>query len=375
MQLQTDSPYIPALQRFFKTRERRRAMNRRRVRCVYQRSLPDSSPDPQATAAALEEDIRDIRGPKFVLPAWFVPALLAAMLVLAVLAFAAWRWLRRRRRPRALLPFEVALQRLADIRALLQPQHAREFSIAVSDIIRSYIEQRFDVTATHQTTEEFLRDLLHLSQCGAGAPPWPAVGISPAMRSGQVRGRVVDAREHGVAARERKELRAGNRRNPKTPPSRRRPHDSLPAARMVLAADAAAARHAVARAARAGRGHRIFRCRSGAPGRATQPQPHRGLGLAAADPRRRSDDRGTRPPAKGPEPHRGDRPRNRYRAGTRCLRIHASAGFSHRRPSAESHRCGQASGRPVHRRAPQRSNRSHRLRRRPVPGQSHHARS
>ncbi|MDP8985411.1 MAG: hypothetical protein M3N97_10260 [Pseudomonadota bacterium] len=114
----------------------------------------------QATAAALEEDIRDIRGPKFVLPAWFVPALLAAMLVLAALTFAAWRWLRRRRRPRALLPFEVALQRLEDIRALLQPQHAREFSIAVSDIIRSYIEQRFDVIATHQTTEEFLRDLL-----------------------------------------------------------------------------------------------------------------------------------------------------------------------------------------------------------------------
>ncbi|MDP9012208.1 MAG: DUF4381 family protein [Pseudomonadota bacterium] len=110
--------------------------------------------------AALEEDIRDIRGPKFVLPAWFVPALLAGTLLVALLAIAAWRWLRRRRRPRALLPFEVALQRLESIRALLQPRHAREFSTEVSGIIRSYIEQRFDVTATHQTTEEFLRDLL-----------------------------------------------------------------------------------------------------------------------------------------------------------------------------------------------------------------------
>ena len=57
---------------------------------------------------------------------------------------------------------EMALQRLEDIRALMQPQSAREFSIAVSDIVRSYIEKRFDVTATHRTTEEFLRDLLEL---------------------------------------------------------------------------------------------------------------------------------------------------------------------------------------------------------------------
>ena len=58
---------------------------------------------------------------------------------------------------------EVALQRLEDIRALMQPASAREFSIAVSDIVRSYIEQRFDVTATRRTTEEFLRDLLEFS--------------------------------------------------------------------------------------------------------------------------------------------------------------------------------------------------------------------
>ncbi len=106
------------------------------------------------------EDIRDIRGPKFILPVWLVPALLAGALLLALGVYAAWRWLRRRRRPRALLPFEVALQRLEALRTLMQPQNAREFSIAVSDIVRGYIEQRFDVTATHQTTEEFLHDLL-----------------------------------------------------------------------------------------------------------------------------------------------------------------------------------------------------------------------
>jgi hypothetical protein len=117
---------------------------------------------PSASAVAASgsaEDIRDIRGPKFVLPMWLLPAVVAGGVLLVLGSYGVWLR-RRRRRPRALLPFELALQRLADARALMQPASAREFSIAISDIVRTYIEQRFDVTATHQTTEEFLRDLL-----------------------------------------------------------------------------------------------------------------------------------------------------------------------------------------------------------------------
>ncbi len=106
------------------------------------------------------EDIRDIRGPQWVTPVWLLPALAAGATLLALGAYGIWRLQRRRRTPRTPLPFEVALQRLEGIRALMLPQSAREFSIAVSDIVRSYIEQRFDLTATHRTTEEFLRDLL-----------------------------------------------------------------------------------------------------------------------------------------------------------------------------------------------------------------------
>ena len=108
------------------------------------------------------EDIRDIRGPQFVLPAWLLPALVAGGAALAVGTYGVWRWQRRPRPPRALLPFEVALQRLEGVRALMQPQSAREFSVAVSDIVRSYIERGFNLIATHRTTEEFLRDLLEL---------------------------------------------------------------------------------------------------------------------------------------------------------------------------------------------------------------------
>jgi hypothetical protein len=94
-----------------------------------------------------------------------LPALIAGAVVLSLALYGLWRWRRRHRTP-VLLPYELALQRLDEIRTLMRPAQAREFSIAISDIIRSYIEQRFHVTATRQTTEEFLHDLLQ----GANAP-------------------------------------------------------------------------------------------------------------------------------------------------------------------------------------------------------------
>jgi len=110
-------------------------------------------------AAPLAEDIRDIRGPKYLLPEWLLPALIGGAALLALALYGLWRRRRQRRAP-VLLPYELALQRLEEIRTLMRPAHAREFCIAISDVIRSYIEQRFHVTATRQTTEEFLRDLL-----------------------------------------------------------------------------------------------------------------------------------------------------------------------------------------------------------------------
>jgi Domain of unknown function (DUF4381) len=106
------------------------------------------------------EDIRDIRGPKSVSPAWLLPALLAGGVLIIAGGYGVWRWQRRRRRPPALLPYEIALRRLEEIRVLMLPAKAREFSIAVSDIVRNYIELGFEVTATRRTTEEFLHDLL-----------------------------------------------------------------------------------------------------------------------------------------------------------------------------------------------------------------------
>jgi len=117
-----------------------------------------SATSPSAGAGS-EEDIRDIRGPRYILPAWVLPAMAAMVVILVLAIYRIWRW-RRERGVRPLLPYERALERLEHVRALMQPADAREFSIAVSDIVRGYIEQRFEVAVTRRTTEEFLHDLL-----------------------------------------------------------------------------------------------------------------------------------------------------------------------------------------------------------------------
>lgn len=104
-------------------------------------------------------DIRDIRPPYLIALDWRVLAGLAVTVVLLLAAvWWAWRWYRSRRPPLTLLA--RTLQRLEATRILMQAGDARAFSVAVSDVVRAYVEERFDVLATHLTTHEFLRDCL-----------------------------------------------------------------------------------------------------------------------------------------------------------------------------------------------------------------------
>ena len=113
------------------------------------------------TLPTLAEDIRDIRGPVPLvnLWPWIIAGLVAAAFLTSLILFH-----RKRRRlatiPRNRLPHEIALEKLQYAQLLIDPGHVREFSIAVSDAVRSYIEDRFQVRAAHHTTEEFLRDLI-----------------------------------------------------------------------------------------------------------------------------------------------------------------------------------------------------------------------
>jgi hypothetical protein len=104
-------------------------------------------------------DIRDIRAPYHIPADWRVPALIAAAVVV-VLALCWWGWRRLRARRPPLTLLQRTLQQLEATRALMEAGDARAFSAAVSDVVRAYIEARFQVRATQRTTAEFLNDCL-----------------------------------------------------------------------------------------------------------------------------------------------------------------------------------------------------------------------
>ena len=115
---------------------------------------------PGAALAAAAEDIRGIRGPKAMPGPWTDPEILAAVAVAVFcIAYVIWSWLQRPGRPVSLSA--GALARLEQTRALMDPRTAQAFGVSASDTIRDYIEKRFEVVATRQTTEEFLHALLH----------------------------------------------------------------------------------------------------------------------------------------------------------------------------------------------------------------------
>lgn len=119
---------------------------------------------PGTVLADTADDIRDIRGPKAVPGAWEVFAVIGAAIVVALcVAYVIWRRRDRAVPPRALTLSEQTLQHLEDTRPLMHPDTARAFGIAASELIRDYIQKRFQVVATQRTTEEFLQTLLQNS--------------------------------------------------------------------------------------------------------------------------------------------------------------------------------------------------------------------
>ena len=110
---------------------------------------------------AVEGDIRDIRGPIHIPYPWVWIIYVIVGCAVIFLAFQIFRWWKKRRQTvRIKLPHEIALERLEQARAWMNAGHAREFSIAVSDAVRLYIEDCFHERAAHRTTEEFLHNLL-----------------------------------------------------------------------------------------------------------------------------------------------------------------------------------------------------------------------
>ncbi len=110
-------------------------------------------------------DIRDIKPPLD----W--PANYAWLIVLLVLALMMgiaflWWWIKKKNSvPKNILPpktvWEIACEELEKLRQedLLSQGKFKEYYSRLSDIVRSYVEERFKLRAPEMTTEEFLLSL------------------------------------------------------------------------------------------------------------------------------------------------------------------------------------------------------------------------
>ncbi|CAN5633751.1 hypothetical protein BH20VER1_BH20VER1_29760 [soil metagenome] len=105
----------------------------------------------------LAQELHDIAPPVdySLLPTWVV--FVAAFVALAILGLIAWllmRWLRKPKPEES--PRTRALQLLQQARAQIAAESPYEFSIRVSDILRRYVREQFQLPMTRQTSVEFL---------------------------------------------------------------------------------------------------------------------------------------------------------------------------------------------------------------------------
>jgi hypothetical protein len=113
-------------------------------------------------------DIHEIAPPVdySLVPPWVIYG--AVILGLAILGLIGW-WIRKRaQRPKPVQsPRDRALQQLERIGRDMETLTPYEFSIAVSDILRGYVTEQYNLPVTRQTSVEFLSMLAKSSPFSA----------------------------------------------------------------------------------------------------------------------------------------------------------------------------------------------------------------
>ena len=104
-------------------------------------------------------EIRDIAPPVdiFPYPTWMVAiaAIIALAMVAGIVALIVKK-MRDKPKPLPPTPSEIALRELETLRPQVERQTPYDFSIAVSDVLRSYIGAQYRLHAREQTSPEFL---------------------------------------------------------------------------------------------------------------------------------------------------------------------------------------------------------------------------
>jgi hypothetical protein len=112
----------------------------------------------------LAQELHDIAPPVeySLLPTWVIFA--GAFVTLAILGLIGWlisRWLRRPKPVQT--PRDRALELLQSARGEIENLSPYQFSIRVSDILRRYVTEQFQLPVTRQTSVEFLEALSRTS--------------------------------------------------------------------------------------------------------------------------------------------------------------------------------------------------------------------
>jgi len=112
----------------------------------------------------IAQEFHDISPPVdySLLPVWVV--FVAAFIALAILGFVAWlviRWLRRPKPEKGARA--RALELLQRARAEITSASPYQFSIRISDILRQYVVEQYQLPITRQTSSEFLETIANSS--------------------------------------------------------------------------------------------------------------------------------------------------------------------------------------------------------------------
>ena len=95
--------------------------------------------------------------PVFPYPMWMVvTAAVIALLILSAITWAVVRYIKNRPQPPPPTPREIALAALSRLRERVHELAPYPFSIEVSDVLRMFVTQEFRLSATRQTSPEFL---------------------------------------------------------------------------------------------------------------------------------------------------------------------------------------------------------------------------
>jgi len=113
----------------------------------------------------LAEEFHDIAPPVdySLVPRWVILLAVVVAAVIAGLLIQAFLRARKRARPPA-PPRDRAINALEQLRVHVDHLSPYEFSIRVSDVLRSYVDEQFSLPVTRQTSIEFLNSISEAQQ-------------------------------------------------------------------------------------------------------------------------------------------------------------------------------------------------------------------